>query len=105
MNKYDSQKIYCGNLMQGEVLLKENIILIYDNKTDTFYSYLDTFNHLLDLNLNNNLTEEETKELEKTIQKYNYPYGQVNSTKKTYIDENTIRIFVPTINNKSTRKK
>lgn len=94
MSKYNKGTIYRGNLMEyingTSTIIKENIELIYDEKTDSFYSYLDTFNYFLDLDLNPNLINEKRKAYNKIIKDYNYSYTNHYIEGEKYIDENSI---------------
>ena len=101
INNYEENIIYSGNLIQyidGKLItLKNDLYLLYDKETDSFYSYIDTFNYQIDLKLKNNLTSEEIEEYKKIIEKYRYPYTPNIIEGQPYIDQSTIKLA---INNK-----
>lgn len=105
MSKYNEKVVYSGNLMKytngQSILLRKGIYLVYEPKTNTFYSLNDTLNYFLDLDLNNNLTEQQREEYKKIIQKHNYPYFSSGIPEEIYIDENSIEVVMD--NNKMNR--
>ena len=94
MNNFNSNNLYIGSLMivkQGKLTIyKENVYLIYDEKTDRFYKLEQTLNEFLDLDLNPELSEDKKKECIDTIKKYEYSYNPTNEENKIYVDTNTL---------------
>lgn len=101
MSKYSSKIIYKGKLRKyigdTSILADTDILLIYDEKKDVFYSLNDTLN-LSSSNDLDNLSREEKEENQKLIDKYTYRYGSLSDTKETYIDEETIEVFIDSEN-------
>jgi len=112
MNKFDNNAIYFGTLIiienQHEKIYKENVCLIYDSKTDHFFSLNETLNEFMDLNLNKNLTEVEKNSIKNKIEKYKYNYKKTTEDGKIYVDLNSLKKIEngeKNENNGSTRRK
>lgn len=91
MTVYRSDILYRGNLIKqvdGKKTV-ENMDLLYDEKTDTFYDYVSILNDELDLAFTS-LSIEKQEEIRNKINKYRYPYSPSNLNISEYIDENSI---------------
>ena len=97
MNNFNNSTIYISNLMKTingkSELYKSNAFLLYEEKTDRFYSLEDTFNEFLDIKLNKNLTEKERENCYKKIKQHEYPYTQSGQEGEIYVDINLIKIL------------
>lgn len=97
MNKYNSKTLYSGNLIKEEngkkIVVKENMYLMYDEISDSFYSYTDTFNYYLDLAFSN-LTEKQRRQYEEIINTYKYNYIPTGIEGEEYIDEASITVIL-----------
>ena len=93
MNNFNNI-LYIGSLMivkEGRITTyKENVYLIYDEKTDKFYKLEQTLNEFLDLSLNPELSETKKKKNIDTIKKYEYSYTYTNEENKIFVDVNTL---------------
>ena len=90
MNTYENGTLYIGNIVKivngNKIIAKENAFLMYSQNEDCFYT-LDVLNYLLDLETNNNLTEEEQKEYKQIVEANKYQY----TDEQVYIDENVVK--------------
>lgn len=97
MTNYRSDILYKGNIVKNVngiiVIEKENVDLMYDEMTDSFYDFLKVFNHQLDIAFAN-LTEKQKKEYKDYIDKHKYSYLPSKKDGKLYVDENTITIKI-----------
>ena len=103
MNNIRFGTIYLGNLMQRKnnkiELYKEAIYLVYESKTNKFYSLLDTLNYFMDIDLNKNLTEEEKENYMKIIKKYEYSHIPSKQEGQIYVDINSLKEITNTQDN------
>lgn len=95
MSKYATDKIYEGDLVRYQnkekEVLEKNLLLIYDEESDTFLKYLSVFNYLVDLDLNSSdLSLAQREEYHKIITANRLLYG-TDLDNKVYIDEKTIQ--------------
>lgn len=97
MNKYNNNTIYIGNLIKNvgnnNTLYKKDVLFLYDENTDAFYSYYDTFNLFLSRDLDN-LTKEELTNINKKIKQYMYNYRFMGIDGEVYVDENSVQTFI-----------
>lgn len=95
MNKFSSNNLYIGTLMiikkRLKVIYRENVYLIYEEKTDKFYSLENTLNEFIDLSLNKNLTEEQKNELKEKIRNFEYDYISSSEDNKIFVDVNSLK--------------
>ena len=93
MNKFKNNVFYYGNLMKynngSYELHKRDVLLIYDESKDLFYSYMDTFNSFLSIDLFN-MSKEEIDNNYKIIDKNKYNYVPSYTNDDVYVDENSI---------------
>ena len=109
MNKYEDMASYKGTIKKKEngiiSVVKENYPLIYDEDIDRFLSYFSKDNDMkkftslgatiaiaMDID---RLSEEEIKELEKTVYEESLPYG--TDMDGYYVDEDSIVMESPSI--------
>lgn len=97
MRRYNSKTIYSGNLIKwcdkSKSLYKDNVLFLYDEDKDVFYSYLDTFNLFLSKDLDN-LHRDELEIIKKKIARHTYRYGYSDRRDEIVVDEESIRIFI-----------
>lgn len=102
MNKYNSNTIYLGNIIKKRngiiEQLYQNIELIYDEKTDAFYT-LDKLYTFVDLDINKNLTNYQRENYLKILEENKLSYIP-NDEGITYVDEHSITILLDKEHNK-----
>lgn len=105
MNNFSSNNLYIGTLMIEKagksVIYKENVYLIYEEKTDSFYKLEQTLNEFIDLSLNPKLNEEAKAELKGKIKTYEYNYKHTGEDGHIYVDIASLKI----IENRNNRRK
>jgi len=93
MIEYNNGTLYTGNIIRNKngekIIAKENTFLIYSKNEDCFYS-LDVLNYLLDLEINNNLTDIQRKEYQEIVDANKYQYKNIGEETDIYIDYNSI---------------
>jgi len=93
MNTYKNGTLYIGNIIKivngNKITAKENAFLIYSQNEDCFYT-LDVLNYLLDLETNNNLSEEEKREYKEIVEANRYQYKDITD-EQVYIDESSVK--------------
>ena len=109
MNSFSSNNLYIGTLMiekEGQSdIYKENVYLIYEEKTDSFYQLEQTLNDFIDLSLNPKLNEETKSELREKIKKYEYNYKQTGQEDHIYVDVTSLKIIGTKEKNTNNRRK
>lgn len=93
MNTYENGTLYIGNIVKivngNKIIVKGNAFLMYSQNEDCFYT-LDVLNYLLDLEINNNLSEEEKTEYKEIVEANKYQYKDITD-EEVYIDETSIK--------------
>ena len=91
MSKYEKGIIYEGSIIKDGNVIEENVLLLYDEKSDTFLNYTNVLNCMLDLELHeDNLSSDDKKRDYETIEENRYEHGlELNG--KIYVDDKTIR--------------
>ena len=107
MTNYNSRTIYRGNIVINtngiNKVLKENELLIYDERTDKFYPYLETFNLFLTRDLEK-LTKRKREKLENQINNLSLIYSSIPINNVKYVDENSLNYMLNNENKEAKRK-